>query len=885
MNDWPLVGREAELSRLAGLLADGRTRGAVLVSAAGMGKTRLAQECLVEADRLGMAGTRITGMKAASGIPLGAMAPLLPPAQPGADRREPDERVDRADLMRRLALALVGQAAPRRLCLLVDNAHLLDDASATLVHQLAATSDAFVLATVRSAEPVPEPVLALWKDGLAERIELPGLTTDAIGDLLARVLGDPVDPATAARLARRCQGNVMFLRELVAGGLADGSLSVEGGMWHTVGSLVPSERLVDLVEARLAGLEPAERNLLELVSFGEPLGRAELTALGSAAVAEKLEREGLLVSEMSGRRLEIRLAHPLYGDVVRSRTPALRVAELSRALAETVENTAATGPRRREDVLRVGTWRLDGGGASPEVMLAAARAARRRFAFPLAERLATAAVDAGAGFEAELLTVQLAGLQGRTAGVDAKLAALAAAATDDEQRARVAITRLDRLAFHLAEVGQGLQIAEETERAITDPAWRDEVRARRAAVLLMVRSGGPRAATEALEPLLERSTGGTRVWACTTAGYSLGREGRLNRALEVAAEGYELQLRSPESPVWYPWIHLYHRGEALAHLGRLGEAAALAEEQYREAIADGSTEAQAFFAWQRASRVETDGKVVTATLRAREASVLFGQLGRPFFVRHSLIHLAMALALSGNPVDAEATLATIDEMGLPPQLYVYSGDLLHARAWTSAARGDLPAARALLEDAVTLGEATGDLVGQAAALHALARLGQPKRALDALVELAARIDGDLVAARARHTDALVRSHPGDLAQVSESFAAMGATMLAAEAAADESRAWRRRGDARSAAAAERRAATLVTECEGAGTPALAAIGTKDVLTAAERRVALLAAAGRSNKEIADELFVSVRTVEGQLHSVYEKLGIKGRAQLPAALTS
>jgi len=878
MEDWPLVGREAELSQLVDLLTDGRARGAVLVGAAGMGKTRLAQECLATAKRLGFATTRVTAMKAAAGIPFGAMAPLLQLAH----TVEGAAIDDRADLLRRLSTALVGQARPHRLCLLVDDAHLLDDASATLVHQLAATSDSFVLATVRSPDPMPDPVLALWKDGLAERIELSGLTSAAIGELLTTALGDPVDPATAARLTRRCQGNVMFLRELVAGALVDGSLSAEGGMWHQIGNFVPSDRLVDLVEARLAGLGTAERTMLELVSFGEPLGRAELTTLGDAQVAERLEREGLLVSDRSGRRLEIRLAHPLYGDVIRGRTPALRVAELSRVLAETVE---ATGARRREDPLRVATWRLEGGGATPEVMLAAAWEARRRFAFPLAERLATAALEAGAGFEAELLTVQLAGLQGRTTGVDARLAALAASASTDEQLARVAITRLDRLAFHLAEVSKGLEVAEETERAITDPRWRDEVRARRAAALLMVRSGGPRAATEAVEPLLDRATGSTKVWACTVAAYSLGRAGRLHRALEVADEGYRIQREIGASVGWYPWIHLYHRGEAMAHLGDLREANELATQQYEQAISEGSIESQAFFAWQRASRVETEGRVMTATLHAREASVLFGQLGRPFFVRHSLIHLAMALALTGSAVDATATLATIDEMGLSPELYAYSGDLLHARAWTAAAHGDLALARTLFEEAAELGRSTGDLIGQAAALHALARIGQPKRVLDALEELAGQIEGGLITARVLHTSALVRGHPGDLAAVSEQFEAIGAGVLAAEAAADEARAWRRRGNARVAAAAERRAAALTADCEGVSTPALSSIAGRDILTSAERRVALLAASGRSNKEIAEELFLSVRTVEGQLHSVYEKLGIRGRSELSGVLSS
>ncbi len=57
------------------------------------------------------------------------------------------------------------------------------------------------------------------------------------------------------------------------------------------------------------------------------------------------------------------------------------------------------------------------------------------------------------------------------------------------------------------------------------------------------------------------------------------------------------------------------------------------------------------------------------------------------------------------------------------------------------------------------------------------------------------------------------------------------------------------------------------------------------LTPAERAVAELAAAGRSNREIAAELVLSVRTVESQLSAVYRKLDLSSRARLAAALAS
>jgi DNA-binding CsgD family transcriptional regulator len=149
--------------------------------------------------------------------------------------------------------------------------------------------------------------------------------------------------------------------------------------------------------------------------------------------------------------------------------------------------------------------------------------------------------------------------------------------------------------------------------------------------------------------------------------------------------------------------------------------------------------------------------------------------------------------------------------------------------------------------------------------------------------LAARIEGDLASARAAHTQALARGDPDGLEKAAALFQATGANLLAAEAAADAAVAWRQTGYPRKATTAEHQAITLADRCEDATTPALQAIETRARLTAAERETARLAAAGRSNKQIADELCLSLRTVESRLQHVYEKLGVSRRSELAAAL--
>jgi DNA-binding CsgD family transcriptional regulator len=871
--EWPLVGRASELRQIRGWLARRDTGGVVLAGAAGVGKSRLALEGLKLAEEAGCATVRIAATQSSVGLPFGAFASFLP----AAEERPLRAADNRTDLLRRSAAALVERAGGRQLVLLVDDAHLLDEGSATLIHQLVATGDAFVVATVRVGDPAPDSVIALWKDGLVERLEVQGLGIDQTRELLAAVLGGPADPGTATRLARRSRGNALFLRELVLGALQDGTLRNDRGIWRLVGSSAPSERLVELVETRLTRLNDDERALLEVVSFGEPLGTAELVTLGSQDLAEGLERKGLLASRSEGGRLQIRLAHPLHGEVLRTRTPAVRSRAIARSLAEAVE---ATGTRRREDGLRVATWRLDGGGARPDLMVAAATTARWRYDFELAERLARAALAAGAGFDAALLATELSSVQGRGSEAEAELASLAARAMTDADRGRVAIARLENSAFYLGQIDEGLHIAEDAEAVIVDPRWRDEIAARRSALLLGAR--GPKVAAEAAQPLLATASGGALAWACRIAAYSLGRLGHVEAAVDTAIQGHAVHLTLTRPLDWYPWTHIFIRCEVLANAGRFEEAQALATDQYQRGLAEGSAEAQAWFAWQLGKVVGDRGHVQTAAGHLQEAVSLFHQLGWPQFTEWCLAYLALALALAGRNEEAAEALQTLEALRLPPNLYMGT-DFLQARAWVLASAGNLPRARQTLEKAASLGEDIGDLVGQAAALHGLARLGRAKDVATRLATLAGHMEGGLAPARAAHAQALAHDDAAGLTEVSGSFEAMGAHLLAAEAAADAAVAWRRAGQPRAAGSAERRAALLADRAEGASTPALQAAEPRSRLTPAERETALLAAAGRSNKEIAEQLTLAVRSVETRLQRIYNKLGISSRGQLAAAL--
>jgi DNA-binding CsgD family transcriptional regulator/DNA polymerase III delta prime subunit len=869
---WPLAGRRDELREMVRLFDTGG-HGLILAGPAGVGKTRLALELLGRVEANGSCTVRVIGTRAASGIPLGAFASVLPPPSRGHGAGVDD----RAYHLGLCAQHLVAAAAGSKLAILVDDAHLLDDASATLVHQLATYAKAFVVITVRSDEPCSDPILALWKDDTLRRMEVGILSYPEMEEVLHAALGPSIDRGAVHRLATASGGNVLFLRELVLGALADGTLRFERGIWRLVGTFSPSSRLTEMVEARLSGFTPDERLLVELLAVGEPLGATELQQFGNPASAEDLERRGFLVTRMDGTRLLVRLAHPMYADVLKAKMPALRRRELARLLVGIAD---ATGGTPGEDVLRLATWRLEAGGPQdPDLLFEAATIARWRYDFALAERLAVAAREAGAGFEASLLAAQLISLQGRGQDAERLLAELVDSATTDRQRGLVACARLDNDVFHLGRIERGLAMAEAAEQQISDPEWRDNLTARRGAVA--TGTFGPKAHAP-FATLHERATGGAFVYASIIAANCIARGGRLTEARLIAERAFEAQSKLTEHFDWYPWTHLFFRNEALAHEGRIDEAISVAETQYRQGLQEGSPEQQAWFAWQLCKLSPDRGHFRSATQYGREAVTLFHQLGWPLFEHFALIHLAIAHALVGDATSAAEALRRDEALELPKDCY-WPVDRELADAWIATANGDLREAARRFSRAAAIGDDIGDRLGQSVALHALARIGQATTAAKGLSDLIRHIEGDLVLGRAAHARALQTGDAEALEAVAERFEAMGATVLAAEAAADAAVLWRKDREPRRAARLETRAMSLAKACEDPATPALQAVSGRAELTRAERETALLAIRGRSNKEIAAQLEISIRTVENHLQRSYQKLGISGRSELAAGL--
>lgn len=138
------------------------------------------------------------------------------------------------------------------------------------------------------------------------------------------------------------------------------------------------------------------------------------------------------------------------------------------------------------------------------------------------------------------------------------------------------------------------------------------------------------------------------------------------------------------------------------------------------------------------------------------------------------------------------------------------------------------------------------------------------------------MDGRLAPVCARHAAAAVAGDGPELDAVCRAFERMGMFLHAAEAGAQAAAAYPPGG--RAGVFAASRAWVLARRCHGARSPALHDL-TPPRLTTRQREIAGLAATGLSNREIADRLVLSTRTVANHLVGVYARLGVADRAAL------
>ncbi|MGC5050428.1 LuxR C-terminal-related transcriptional regulator [Micromonospora sp. DT48] len=879
MSRWSFVGRAEQLDRLRVAVAGVHGRGILFTGSAGIGKSRLLHEGVDALPGDDYAVWRIAASATTSAMAFGGLIQVLP---------EQPQGLSPAGILRWALDVLQHQAAGRRIVLAVDDAHLLDPPSAALVHLVARTENASVVGTLRDGEQIPLPIRALWTDGLVERAELGPMTPDETAAMLNAIVGGQVDSGSTDRLGRLSAGNPLLLRELVHAATNSGELVEKYGVWTWTGRLELAPSLTELIDIRIGQLTPGVRAVVELVAFGEPLGLRLLHQAVEQHDVEYAEERGLITMVESDRRLDVRLAHPLYGEVVRRQCPVSRTRRLQANLADLLDKV---GKRRREDLLRVARWRLASGTAQdPTMLIAAAGEAFARYDVPLATRLARAALDAGGGFDAAELLATILMFADRPAEALGVLDAVATDAGQEERLSRWLTVRGMVSYWGLSQASTVEEIADEGTK-LTDAAAQARVRAFEA-IMRLHRLEAP-AALRLAQGVLDRpaaSVAARELARCTIA-HLQAVQGQLSRS---AAAVDLVQAKAANWRADMPYLQLaveLARGTRLALSGDLVGIDALVADEFADLADAGDFRlGTGYLAILRAYAARLRGRSDTALQAALSACAVLAT--SRVYAGLAQAERAQAAALRGDARQAAEAIAEADRLHSPSMAVLYPW-LEQARVAALAAGGDLSTAVSRLHSLADRLRADGFAGHETLVLHDLVRLGQAaaqtgprcsdgtrRTIAQRLTELSEQVDGELPPLLARHARASADAAPEGLLTAADGFAERGLDLLAAEAAAEAVHLLRQRRSPEVAHARQRLGAFLAC-CDMVHTPALQAA--TPTLTDREWEVARLAADGSTSRAIAEQLFLSARTVENHLQRVYSKLGVTSRAELRVAL--
>ncbi|KHL17090.1 AAA ATPase-like protein [Mumia flava] len=838
---WPLTGRDEELRRVAAAIRPGAA-GVVVAGPAGVGKTRLVREALETSAPRGAAVVLAHGSAAARPLPLGALAGLLDvPASPAADAI--GQALDQLEQQQPLVLA-------------VDDAHLLDEHSALVLHRVVERRIAPAVITLRTGEPAPDSVTALWKDEHLPRLDLVPLDLAETTGLVAQVLGGPVDSASAQRLWTLTQGSPLFLRHLLGGEVAAGRFTPASGIWRWTSEPAISPDLADLLQHEIGSLPQPVHDVVDLVALTEPVAVATLAALVSATALEEAEARHLVRSD----GVVARLAHPLYGEVRRAAMGTLRARRLRGLVAQTLEPDPDPLPRA--------VLTLDSDlPADPELFLRAAEAATRLYDLPLAERLARAAATTG---NPVALLVHAAALSWLSRGDEAEtiLAHLATSTSDPGVSAMAHLHRTGNLLWTMARPEQArgaLAAAESAGAAPFHVAAMSLALEAAAGETSAVLDRGPQLLRAELPDDLARILVASAVSAAAAV------TGRAELLDEAAAVGGLTQDRVPTTIPGFGLADLQVLGHRLA--GTTGRADELAR-RMRTASADLPGPARLMGLVVAGHAALCGGRLGDALPLLREAWAGLEGSGHEFRFRCRTL-LGTALAQAGLAEQAGLVLVDI-ETEQHPAYGLYRPDDLLAQAWAAAADGSTTAAIGFAASAAGLARETGATAYEVLAWQSAVQLGGTAEAGPRLVALGDAVPRAQVALA--HARAWQDEDGTALLEAADRWSRLGDLVAAGDAAAQASQAYRRRGQQGAALTAAARADGLAAR-SGARTPALSIAARPLPLTGREREIVTLAARGLTNKDIAARLTVSVRTVEGHLYRAGHKLGVSERSAL------
>jgi DNA-binding CsgD family transcriptional regulator len=933
----PVAGALLEREREFGTLREALERAAegegtliLIEGPPGVGKTELVREARAEAERAGVTTLEARGSELEQPFAFGVVRQLLEPvttmvagadlfagaAGPASRLFEPDEqRATDADAgfeaLHSLYWLVVNLADRGPVLVAVDDCQWVDRESQRYLAYLAQRIEGLPVALLLVGRPLDSPTGeagSLWAQ-MAARPDAVALYPRPLSPSASVALvRERLGAEAADEFCRSCHtatgGNPLFLRELIraldAAGIepsadaasevqAVGPAAVSRFVLHRLATLGPGARelaravavLGDDCELRLAGqvsglgmkdARAAADDLLradilaggERLRFVHPIVRAALyedLAPGErqawhAAAAEALAREGasperltahLLLTTPNGDQRRVATLRSAAGTAARRGAPSAAATRLRRALAE------SPGEQERAEILaelgRYEVAAMQFESAEEHLHASLASDADLTTRAVAASTLGRCAIVSG-GRSAEAAVDVLASLAQELRPLDPERS------LELGSELLMVTTAVPRLRPSLDEHLQRFR-----EQARDHPGYEAVARIHGAQERLF--QGGP--AQEVVDDVQSALMGGLPPAAATSAAF-------LALLTLQFGEQFELALRLLD----------------------------VAEERARQ---EGHTTRQGLIHGQRAAIALAQGSLQDAQVEAETGLLLVEQR---HFVVLQLLAVAIVVHVERGELEAAAELAQTGEALGIGEDRIYVGEYLTARGRLRIAQGRV---REGVADLMWCGERL-EALGlkwptdwRAYAAPALASLGETVSAAKVAREqltAARRVGVPGALGLSLRAAALAIDGNERLPLLEEAVSVLepsAARLELAHALADLGAELSRTGRRREGRDAQRQAMKLADECgavalaeralvelqAGPGRRARTELTGPRSLTAAEWRVCRQAAAGRTNREVAQALFVTEKTVERHLSSAYQKLGIRSRFQLAAAI--
>jgi DNA-binding CsgD family transcriptional regulator len=913
-----VLGRQGELDEIERFLDGVASEGSRLVllsGQAGIGKTTLWNAGIQSANDHGYRVVTARPTEVETGLAFAALGDLLGPLLdlPMPDLPSPQRDALDAALLRVSAAAppqplgvslaalnvLRSAASQEPIVVAIDDVPWLDEASARVldfsIRRLDGDRVGFLMArrAATTQEPLPTWLASIPPDRLT-RLDLGPLSLDETDALLRTRLGLSLSRAVLKRLHSISGGTPFYALEL-------GRALQRRGDWSTPETLEIPRSLDGLIDARLAALDPAAD---ETALYAAALAQATVPVLVAATDKERT-RAGLQSAQAAGV-LEVvgdvvRFAHPLLAAATYGRATLDRRRQVHDRLAQVVTDPegrarhlsrTAMGPD--ESIARA----LEGGAA------AAVQRGAPEVAAELAEDAArltpSDAVDEG--HRRLMIAAEHLAVSGDISRADELLAGIAAALPDGPLRAEV-LTRRAHLALVLADLaGAEALLREAIPMTADDRRLQIKIHNGLAGIGYLSWRGWRRARLHMFEALAQAHQLGDPGLELQMLGHTATWTQALGRPWRVLLEHADsLGVPIADVPIIeHPDLQF---ARILAVEGEVDQARTRIEGLIDNARSSGD--------WKSLPRllvilagVEVDaGRWDLAERIAADANAGLLQTGEGAFYQDLLVIQLQLLVLRGDADGARALWAGIEPMTIASAYPMFRAGANLAMANLDLWLGDWGRAHERLNAIMAeRGRSRlmpisweGIVADQAEALLGLGRKDEARRLLDPAERRARRRDFPAAVGEILRTRALVLATEGDDAAAVEAaeeavrihgarqvpFRTARATFTLGEVL--------RRSRQKSASRQAFESALELFSRLGAqiwierSQAELGRVASRRpagaALTDTERRVAELAAAGHTNREIAASLFMSVHTVEAHLTRVFRALGVRTRTEL------